>query len=256
MLVSERRVLMVVLVLCHIGVEALSRPIADTMEGEITVTGTAELRLLANRATFTVSVEGFGSSIGGAVQEATTRTDDMVRRLLAMGIKRTDVSTQQFASAAFSGDKPLFSSSKDYQSTIATRVVVDSVQLLGNLVAMLSDAGYTISGTITFSLRDEQETVRELRRSACRVAKDKATELVTELGGKLGRIVSIAEATTKEDDRPRYPSLTSFSNTVQMVVDPPHDQAADKNSKTASESFSTPEMALTSRVTVTYAIPR
>ena len=113
----------------------------DSTEAHIDVSAKAERRVTADRAEFQFTVLGLGESLGEAVEAATRGTDSVVLKLIALGIKKEQISTRQFTSGENRGGKAFLSSSKDYQAHIITRVVIDSLPLLAMAVTIVSEAG-------------------------------------------------------------------------------------------------------------------
>jgi uncharacterized protein YggE len=227
----------------------------DTLIGKITVIGTAERKVPANRAEFAVTIEGYGSTIAESVQDATGQTASLVQLLNMMGVSADKLFTKNFSSGKNSGDKPFLSSRKDYKTTMTTAIIVDSIPILGHIVGTISEMGKSLDGDITFSLQDEQEMIRELRKSATRRAKQKAVDILEELEGRTGTIAFIDETSYKQrSDGDRFVCGTQVrgartaTNAFLISEETTMDPAVLIN------AFKTPELTLGVRVNITFVI--
>lgn len=222
----------------------------DSTEAMIEVSATAERRVMADRAEFTFTVQGLGPSLGQAVESATRATDSIVTKLIALGIGKGRISTQHFTSGENRGDKAFLSSSRDYKARITTRITVDSLPLLASAVALVSEADVDDVGSIDFSLRDETSLLRELRKEAARTARQKAEDITSELGAKIGRVLFADESGSKSY-RNEYGNATR--GVVNSVVRTPGITVSSQGF-VAQASFNAPEMMLTARISVRFQV--
>ncbi len=222
---------------------------ADTTRAELEVTAKAERVVMADRAEFRFTVREFGSTLSEAVHEATKATDAVVQRLLALGIPKHKVTNQYFKSNENAGKKAFLSSAKDYFASIETRVVVDSVDKLALVVGLVSDANVHHLSNIDFTLENRGALMREVRKEAARIAREKAEDVMGELHGTLGRVLHVSETTGD-----------SYSGAMSNVVmggyrlNKEATAVASDDHAAAPLSLNVPEITLSVRLAVRYAL--
>lgn len=222
----------------------------DSTEAHIDVSAKAERRVTADRAEFQFTVQGLAESLGEAVEAATRGTDSVVLKLIALGVRKEQISTRQFTSGENRGGKAFLSSSKDFRAHIITRVVIDSLPLLAMAVTIVSEAGVMDIGNVTFSLRDELAVRREVRKAATRLAREKAEDIATELGTKLSRVLFAGEPSTAFSSfGSEYGNATGgiMRSTIRHT-----DIGTDGYVPVAS--FNTQEILVSAQITLRYAI--
>lgn len=221
----------------------------DTTLAMVEVSATAERRVLADRAEFTFTVQGLGSTMGLAVEASTRATDSIVGKLIALGISKDRISTRHFTSGENQGDKAFLSSSRDFKARITTRVTVDSLPLLASAITLVSEADVEEVSSINFSLQDEALLLRDIRKEAARTARQKAEDIVGELGAKVGRLLYADESLNSGFG-------SEYGNAVGGIVN-----SVVRRSRTTTEtayvsavSFNAPEMVLQAKVFARYRL--
>jgi|SRR5579862_919207 len=195
----------------------------ETTQRTITVLGTAEVKAVADRASFEFSVKGVGSTLTKAVQDASKKTREITQLLLSIGVKTKDISTEQFFTGENFGDKAFFSSNRDFQATLRTHVSVDSIPLLDTIFTSISDLQIDqLSGpaNLSFSLRDDADLRIRTRIAAAKNAHDRADSIATALGAQIGSVLKIEEVqptrTSLETNRSNYPNPFNSVTTASV----------------------------------------
>lgn len=162
-------------------------------ENRLVTSGTIELSIPADNATFTFEVKGVGSSLNKAVIEAKNRVKFISDALFKNGLKEKNLSTSYFYSGENFGDKAFLSSKRDYKARITVMVNIDSLELLESSIIIVSDALPERISNITFSLKNYEQQKIEALEKAVKKAKEKATILASNMGAQLGSILYIEE---------------------------------------------------------------
>lgn len=165
----------------------------EANQNQIRVTGSVELKEVADQASVNFSIKGTGSSLRQAVENADTKTKMLTDKLIGLGIKPHNISTSQFFSGQNYGDKAFLSSSKDYRAIIETSIKIDTLKLLQSVLFAISEAEVDNLSQISFSYKDEIGLRQRARIQAGLKAKEKADDLVKALGVSLGKVISIEE---------------------------------------------------------------
>jgi uncharacterized protein YggE len=224
---------------------------ADTTLAMVEVSATAERRVLADRAEFTFTVQGLGSTMGLAVEASTRATDSIVGKLIALGISKDRISTRHFTSGENQGDKAFLSSSRDYKARITTRVTVDSLPLLASAITLVSEADVEEVSSINFSLQDEASLLRDIRKEAARTARQKAEDIVGELGAKVGRLLYADESLNSG-----FGFGSEYGNAVGGIVNTVvrRSRSTTETAYVSAVSFNAPEMVLQAKVFARYRL--
>ena len=221
-------------------------------DNRITVKGSVELKEVADQATIAFTIKGIGLSLRLAVQDASEKTQSLVARLLALGLKAQNVSTSSFYGGENMGDKKFLSSSRDYQATLSTSLKIDSLPLLQPVLFTLSEADVQSLSDISFSLKDELVVRRKVRTQAALKANEKADDICKALGVTAGRVLSVEETqpTQSTSGTSVYRGGRGFRNPFNSVVSyeiPPVDESR-------GTGFFAQTITLSSQVTVTFEI--
>ncbi len=206
----------------------------SVQQNQITVNGSVELKEPADQATLTFSVKGVGSSLRGAVEQATDKMASLVQDLKAAQIDQKNISTSEFFSGENYGNKSLFSSGNDYRTIITAQVKVDSLNNLKTALYILAEKKVERVYSIIFSVKDEAGLRRRARIAAAQKAREKAEDIATALGVGVGKVLSVEEIQIKQpneeksniwvafDMSPKYPNPfnpVSTSNVDIPVLD-------------------------------------
>lgn len=174
---------------------------------KITVTGSAEIKVPADVAFIDFTVAGFGSGLRIAVDKAQNAADEIINKLLQLGLKKEDISTSEFFSGENEGDKPFLSSSKDYRAFLRVTIKIKKIDMTDDIILMLSESKINDIGNIQFSLEDHSTIKEQAQSKALKNAKEKAEKIASQLGVKIKRILSVSV-----DENNYYPVMY---NTVQ-----------------------------------------
>jgi len=234
----------------------------DSKENQISVIGSVELKEVADQASFYFTVKGVGETLRNAVEDAENKTKNLTEKIYLLGIKKSNLSTSDFISGENYGDKAFLSSSRDFQAIIITMIKTDSLDLLRPLLFTISEAEVENISTISFSLKDELGLRRRARVEAGLKAKEKAEDITSALGVKLGKVLTIEEvqATQSYTDKNQYiymrgglnypnPFNPSMYNTLPEV-----NLKSSTIDETKGSGFFAKTVSITSQVKVIFAL--
>ncbi len=164
-----------------------------TNDNRLIVNGTAELQAEADQASFMYEVEGFGSTLKEAVDNAKKKARETTQKLFDLGLKEENLATSSFFSGENTGGKAFLSSSKDFHATIKVTVMLFDLKKLEDAILTLSECDIVNMSRIDFSLRNPAVYKEKARKEAVALAKKKGKELAEEMGIKLGKVVRVEE---------------------------------------------------------------
>ena len=113
---------------------------------------------------------------------------------------------------------------------------------VAQVVNAVSENGITRLGSVNYSLENDYELKNKALAQAVLNAKEKATILVTNLGAKLGKVISVSENSYSPK-----PYVKSYAR-VAMSMD------AESSSMPESDAYSAGEMSVSSTVNVSFSI--
>lgn len=183
----------VMLLVCPMLTYSQDRTLIYNEDRTITVFGEGIVDTLANVAFLSYSIKGFGSKFKDAVNSATKKNDEIIKKIASLGIPKKNIQSSSFYSGQNLSYKSLFSKSKDYQASFSVLIKIDSLRLLDNLIIMISEQDIENVSNVTFSLNDLLKVQTMARDKAIDNAKQQAIEISHKCGVKLGKIISYVE---------------------------------------------------------------
>ena len=163
------------------------------------VYGTGSLDVPTNRANISFTVKGFASSIQAAVDTARRKVNDILARLITIGLQDKNFYTSSFNSGDNFEGKAFLSSRRDFRTQIDVYVTVDSLALLEGVVTILANSPVDKLSNISFSLRSDSSVKLEARRLAVANAQEKAALMARQLGVILGKALNVEELLSYSD---------------------------------------------------------
>lgn len=179
-----------------LGQEAAG-PTTQPTPRQITVTGSADVDVVPDRATITAGVETQAPTAAAALAANSEAMTAVFAALEAAGVEQRDMQTSEL------NLNPVYEPYRDdadappqvvaYQASNMVTVTVREVTRLGTLVDALAGAGANRLYGIGFEASDPREAVDAARREAVSDARAKAGLYAEAAGVALGPVVTIRE---------------------------------------------------------------
>ncbi|HEX2792178.1 MAG TPA: SIMPL domain-containing protein [Candidatus Paceibacterota bacterium] len=172
----------------------------------ITVEGTGEAVAVPDIAQITFTVTESSANVAEAQEAATAKTDEALEYLTSQGIEANDVKTQYYnVSPRYTYDSvacgygmpcpPQAPRITGYDVSQSIQVKVRDIAKAGDILGGLGSIGVqNISGP-NFIVDDEDAVRAEAREAAIDEAREKARALSSQLGVRLGKVMSFYENT-------------------------------------------------------------
>jgi uncharacterized protein YggE len=229
-------------------------------QNQITVLGSVELKEIADEVSLYFTVKGVGENLRLAVEEAEKKTKVIADKLLALGINKSDISTSDFLSGENYGDKAFLSSSRDFKAMIVTLIKTDSLELMKDILFEISEADVESISNIAYSYKDELGLRRRARIEAGLKAKEKADDITSALGVKVGKVLSIEEVQSTQTFNNQ--NQDNFLYRRGGIYPNPYNPVGNYNIRTGridvdetkGSGFFAQTISVTSQVKVTFAI--
>lgn len=190
---------LVIALLCLSGLTvAEEKPPSRTVK----VVGTAEVKVVPDRAVIDVGVEKQNVSASVAKQSADAAAHRILNELRANGVDEKDIQTTFLSLRKFNdprGKKMSYFVAKQTMS-----VTIRDLAKMDSIMELLIKAGANLIDSIEYETNDLRKYRDQARDLAVRAAREKAQALATALNQTIGKAVSIEEATESENRSSMY----------------------------------------------------
>lgn len=162
--------------------------------GEITVSGEGSVLIEPDMARVVLGVETQNQS---ALVAQTTNSETMtavIAAIRAAGIDEGDIQTAHFFMHPMQDWRDGHGRIVGYQVSNSVNITVRDIDRVGAILAAATEAGANMSSSITFGLLDGTAAYNQALTQAVNDAEDKARTIAAALGGTLGNVINISEA--------------------------------------------------------------
>lgn len=149
--------------------------------------------LKADKAVFSFSTTGYGSSLRKAVTDAKSKVGELTKSLTAIGINNDSFSTGSFTSGK-NLQSSFLTSNKDYAATLNTSVTLRELNKLDDAILILTDKKVENLSNITYSLDDQSKARQQAREIAFNRICEQRDTIMRILGVKITDVLLIDEA--------------------------------------------------------------
>ena len=170
------------------------QPGSDTRQ--VTVIGAGQVQGAPDTLTVNASMESLAADATAAMNQTNDRQKAVIDALVGAGIDRKDIATTA------ADLQPQYGGSdgtviNNYRATNSITVTVRDLAKASDAIGLIVSTGgnATRVNSISYSIEDDSPLVRDARARAFDDAKDRANQYAQLSGLKLGKVVSISEAT-------------------------------------------------------------
>ncbi|WIM86372.1 SIMPL domain-containing protein [Candidatus Mycobacterium wuenschmannii] len=160
---------------------------------QVTVVGSGHVQGVPDTLTADVGIEFVARDVTGAMDQTNTRQAAVIDALAANGVDRKDISTTDVslqpqydpAGAVITG----------YRAANSIRVKIHPTATASKLLSVIVGTGgdATRINSVSYSIADDSQLVKDARARAFQDAKDRAAQYAQLSGLGLGAIISISE---------------------------------------------------------------
>ena len=190
---------------------------------KLTVYGKVRVFAKMDRAIVSFKIEGVGRTLKDAFSDANKKIDSISVKLFAIGLSQNNLSTSFFKNRENIGNKAFLSSKRDYKTTMSVAITTDSLDLLENIVVILSESNIEEISDISFEMVDYSELRLNAIKQATAKAIEKAKVISEQLEVQLGNAFEVEEIKQEDTEKTisayrRY-SHTPFNSPYLLVQD-------------------------------------
>ncbi len=162
----------------------------------IRVGGEAVVLVAPDHATITATAEGRDADSKTALRQANERMERVIAAVRALGISDDDISTEAVRTHRERDFRPDADRDEpgDWVATIALRIELDDLDLVGGVLAAVSDAGAQQVSGPNYSVRDPDAAYEQALTKAMDQAREKADAIAKTSGTSVDAVHAVQEA--------------------------------------------------------------
>jgi uncharacterized protein YggE len=162
---------------------------------QVTVLGSGQVQGVPDTLTADVGIEFTAPDVTAAMNQTNDRQQAVINALVGAGLDRKDISTTTVTL------EPRYSNGSatitGYRATNAIKVKIHPTDTASRMLALIVNTGgdATRISSVSYSIADDSQLVKDARARAFNDAKARADQYAQLSGLRLGRVISISEAT-------------------------------------------------------------
>ncbi len=165
---------------------------------QVTVVGTGQVQGVPDTLTANVSIEFTAPDVTTAMNQTNDRQQAVINALVGSGIDRKDIRTTEVTlQPQYSNPGPTGTATiSGYRATNAIEVKIHPPDAASQTLALIVSTGgdATRISSVSYSIADDSQLVKDARARAFDDAKNRADQYAQLSGLRLGKVLSISEA--------------------------------------------------------------
>jgi uncharacterized protein len=161
---------------------------------QVTVVGSGQVQGVPDTLTADVGIQFIAPDVTAAMNQTNDRQQAVINALTGAGVDRKDISTTDVSL------QPQYDSSSGaitgYRAGNSIRVKIHPTDSASHVLAVIVGTGgdATRINSVSYSIADDSQLIKDARARAFQDAKDRAQQYAQLAGLKLGKVISISEA--------------------------------------------------------------
>jgi len=174
------------------------------MQNVINISGEGKVTAVADIAKVQIGLTTDSATVAKAQEENTKKMNEIIKAVKAAGVADKDVKT------AYYYINPKYDWTKGsgvivgFTVSQAIDIKIRNTEKISDILKVAADKGANNIGSLTFEIDEPEKLKVEARIKAIDNAKEKADALATQLGVKLGRVISFSESGGSPNPSPYY----------------------------------------------------
>lgn len=182
-------------------------------EQGLKITETGEVYATPDVAKISFNIITEAKDIASSQKDNSDRTANVKNELSRFSIASADIKTINYSiSPDYDYRIPLRPRLKGYRTNHSLEITVRKLEDTDAIVQALGNSGITSINQVRFTVDDITEIQNEAREEAIAKAKDRAEQLASLSGAKLGKIISI-----QENNSPIMPIYRPMSDSIGLI---------------------------------------
>ncbi|SPM40030.1 Uncharacterized conserved protein YggE, contains kinase-interacting SIMPL domain [Mycobacterium numidiamassiliense] len=176
-----------------------STPAPGANPRQVTVLGSGQVQGVPDTLTADVGIEFTATDVTAAMNQTNDRQQAVINALVGAGQDRKDISTTevtlqpQYSNPGPNGTAII----TGYRATNAIQIKIHPTDAASRMLALIVGTGgdATRINSVSYSIADDSQLVKDARARAFNDAKNRADQYAQLAGLRLGKVLSISEAT-------------------------------------------------------------
>jgi uncharacterized protein YggE len=164
---------------------------------QITVTGTAEMVVVPDRATISLGIQSRNKDVRKAQQEVTTTMRGIVKALTDLGVDKKNIRTTNVSVQPQYQYKDGRSYPDGFLCASSVRVKLTDLEIISDVISRSIEAGANDVESLQFERSDITAIKDSVLVLAMRNAREKASRIAAEAGVSVGMPLSISDNTAQ-----------------------------------------------------------
>lgn len=184
---------------------------------QVTVIGSGQVQGVPDTLTADVGIEFTAPDVTTAMNQTNDRQQAVINALVGAGMDRKNISTTAVTlQPQYSNPEPAGTATiSGYRATNAIQVKIHPTDTASKKLALIVSTGgdATRISSVSYSIADDSQLVKDARARAFQDAKNRADQYAQLSGLRLGKVLSISEATgsTPTAGAPPAPPRATFA---------------------------------------------
>jgi uncharacterized protein len=184
---------------------------------QVTVIGSGQVQGVPDTLTADVGIEFTAPDVTTAMNQTNDRQQAVINALVGGGMDRKNISTTAvILQPQYSNPEPAGTATiTGYRATNAIQVKIHPTDTASKMLALIVSTGgdATRISSVSYSIADDSQLVKDARARAFQDAKNRADQYAQLSGLRLGKVLSISEATgsTPTAGAPPAPPRAAFA---------------------------------------------
>jgi uncharacterized protein YggE len=168
-------------------------PAAEGTVRQVTVVGEGKVQGTPDTVTVDAAIESIAPDASSALNQTNQRMTAVTDAVANQGIDRKDISTTGITLSPQYGDNSVITA---YQASNSIEVKIRKLDAASPTILAIQNAGgnATRINSVTLSIEDDSQLVKDARAGAFNDAKNRAQQYAQLSGLDLGKVISITEA--------------------------------------------------------------
>jgi uncharacterized protein len=166
---------------------------------QVTVLGSGQVQGVPDTLTADVGIEFTAPDVTTAMNQTNDRQQAVINALVGAGLDRKDISTTEVTLVPqYTNPEPNGTATiTGYRATNAIQVKIHPTDAASRMLALIVGTGgdATRISSVSYSIADDSQLVKDARARAFNDAKNRADQYAQLSGLRLGKVLSISEAT-------------------------------------------------------------
>jgi uncharacterized protein YggE len=177
---------------------------------QVTVVGSGKVQGAPDTVTVNAAIESTAPDATAAMNQTNDRMSAVIDAVAEQGIDRKDISTTQVTLSPQYGENSVITG---YQASNSIAVKIRSIDAASPTITAIQTTGgnATRINSVSFSIEDDSQMVKDARARAFNDAKDRAEQYSQLSGLSLGDVISISEvdsgSTPPPTPMPRFEAM-------------------------------------------------